>query len=182
MVHLPSKMNKKMKRLITLIFAVVLIVSCDINTDPIELTATSTINEAIQVSIPQTNGTSVAFNETVTQDLNDVFSNFSDVSNLNINSLSYQYGNVTGNTDAVIESATISINGTTIATLSNVNMAQAANAGTVFSIDDTATLDQLESLFLSNSSANIQFSGTAVSEAGSVDFQIQLSINLTVTL
>ncbi len=171
-----------MKKIFPFLLTLVFLASCDVNTDPIELTATSDVNESISVSIPQTNGATVAFNESVTQNLNDIFSNFSDVSNVNINSLSYQYQNVTGNTDAVIESATISVNGTTIATLSNVNMAQEASNGTVFNIDDTAILDQLESLFLSNSSVNIQFSGTAVSEAGSVDFEIELSINLTVTL
>ena len=171
-----------MKKLIPFLLAIVLISSCDINTDPIELTATSTINEAIEVSIPQTNGTTVAFSETITQDLNDLFTNFSDVTNININSFSYEYKNVTGNTDATIESATIVVNGTTIATLTDVNMAQEAAAGTVFTISDTATLDQIESLFLSNSSANIEFSGTAVSEAGAVNFDIELNINLTVTL
>jgi hypothetical protein len=171
-----------MKKYLTFLFAIVLMSSCDINTDPIELTATSNITEAILVSIPQTSGASAAFNETVDQDLNDIFANFSDVNDVNINALSYQYQNVAGNTNAVIEAATIVVNGVTIANLSNVNISQEASASTVFEITDTATLDQLEALFLSNSTANIAFSGTAVSEEGAVDFQIALTLNLTVTL
>jgi len=171
-----------MRKLFPFLLAVLLISACDVNTDPIELTATSDINETISVSIPQTSGTTVAFNETVVQDLNAIFSNFSDVTNVNINSFSYEYQNVTGNTNAVLQSATIVVNGVTIANLSDINIAQAANAGTVFEISDTAILDQIEALFLSNSAATIAFSGTAVSEEGAVDFEIDLTLNLTVTL
>jgi hypothetical protein len=171
-----------MKKVFPFLLAIVLISSCDVNTDPIELTATSNINEAISVSIPQTNGSTVAFDEAVDQDLNDIFSNFSDVTNVNINSLSYRYQNVSGNTNAVIEAATIVVNGVTIANLSNVNISQEANASTVFEITDSAILDQLETLFLNNTLAAIAFSGTAVSEEGAVDFEVALTINLTITL
>ncbi len=170
-----------MKRLLSFLLVLAFIGSCDVNTDPIELTATATINEVVSVSIPQTTGTSINFNEDVNQDLTEIVSNFSDVTDININSLSYQYQNVTGNTNAVIQSATIVINGTTIANLSNLNINQAATDATVFEISDNTILDALEAQFLSNSTANIQFSGTAVSEEGPIDFEIALAINLTVT-
>jgi hypothetical protein len=35
---------------------------------------------------------------------------------------------------------------------------------------------------LNNASIDIEFTGTAVSDAGSVDFDIEFSVNLTVTL
>ena len=171
-----------MKKLLSLLFVVALTSSCDINTDPIELTATTEIEESIPVSLPQTSGVSVSFNETINQDLSEIITNFSDVNGVNINSLSYQYRNATGNVNAVIESATLVINGTTVATISNVNISQASSASTVFEITDTAILDQLEDLFLTSSSANIQFSGSAVSEDGPIDFDIAVSINLTVSL
>lgn len=171
-----------MKKLIPLLLVVLFITSCEDNEIPVTLTASSDITESVAVSIPQTNGTSVAFDETVTQDLTTIISNFNDVTDIAINSLSYQYKNVTGNTDAVIESAAIKINGNTISSISFVNMAQEANNGTVFSITDEAVLNQLESLFLNNASVDIQFAGTAVSSEGSVDFDIEFSLNLTVTL
>lgn len=174
--------SKTMRKLFTLLFAVVLVSSCDINTDPVELTVNSSFTEPITVNIPQTSGTSVNYNETVTQDLNDIIANFNAITGININSLSYKYKNVTGNTDAEIQSGSISINGTTIASISNVNMAQEAAAGTVFQISDQTILNQLEVEFLNNSSATIQFSGTAISESGPVDFEIEVSIDLTVSL
>jgi len=171
-----------MKKLFPLLLAVVLITSCDINDNPITLTASSTITEAIPVSIPQTTGTSATYDQTVSQDLSDAIANFSDVTDIAINSLSYQFKNVTGNTDAVIESASIIINGNTVSSISFLNIAQEANNSTVFNITDQSVLSQLESLFLNNASVDIQFTGTAISQAGPVDFEIELTIDLTVTL
>lgn len=171
-----------MKKFFPFLLVIVLLASCDINTEPIELTATTVIEESIPVNIPQTSGVSVSFNESINQDLSEIITNFSDINDININSLSYQYQNATGNTNAVIESATLVINGTTVTTLSNINVSQASSASTIFEITDTAILDQLEDLFLTSSSANIEFSGTAVSEDGPIDFNIVVSINLTVSL
>lgn len=170
-----------MRKVLLLIIAALVLSSCDINTEPIELTNTTVINEIVAVSIPQTSGESVDFNENVDQDLSAIISNFNEINDININSLSYQYQNVSGNTNAVIQSATIVINGTTIATLSDLNINQEASNGTIFEISDVAILDAIEAQFLSNSNANIQFSGSAVSEEGSVDFDIAISVNLTVT-
>lgn len=170
-----------MRKVLLLIIAALVLSSCDINTEPIELTNTTVVNEIVAVSIPQTSGESVDFNENVDQDLSAIISNFNEINDININSLSYQYQNVSGNTNAVIQSATIVINGTTIATLSDLNINQEASNGTIFEISDVAILDAIEAQFLSNSNANIQFSGSAVSEEGSVDFDIAISINLTVT-
>lgn len=170
-----------MRKVLLLIIAALVLSSCDINTEPIELTNTTVVNEIVAVSIPQTSGESVDFNENVDQDFMGIISNFNEINDININSLSYQYQNVSGNTNAVIQSATIVINGTTIATLSDLNINQEASNGTIFEISDVAILDAIEAQFLSNSNANIQFSGSAVSEEGSVDFDIAISINLTVT-
>lgn len=170
-----------MRKVLLLIIAALVLSSCDINTEPIELTNTTVVNEIVAVSIPQTSGESVDFNENVDQDFTGIISNFNEINDININSLSYQYQNVSGNTNAVIQSATIVINGTTIATLSDLNINQEASNGTIFEISDVAILDAIEAQFLSNSNANIQFSGSAVSEEGSVDFDIAISINLTVT-
>lgn len=171
-----------MRKFFTLLFAVVLVSSCDINTEPIELTVSSSFTEPISVNIPQTSGTSVNYNETVNQDLNDLISNFDVITGINIDALSYKFQNVTGNANAVIQTGTIEINGNTIANISDLNIAQTAAANTVFEITDTAVLDQLETLFLNNSSVSIVFSGTAISEDGEIDFEIEVSIALTVSL
>ncbi len=170
-----------MKKLFILVFAMILVSSCE-DTAAIEITTSTSINESVAISVLQTSGNAIAYDETVTQDLTQLVSNFNDISDINIDALSYKFKNVTGNTNAVIESATIVISGNTIATISNVNIAQEATNATVFPITDTAILDQLETLFLNNSSVTIQFSGMAITDAGDVSFEVEVSMDLTATL
>ena len=125
-----------MKNFLPLLLAVVFISSCEDNEMEVTLTANFSINESVAIQVPQTNGTAITYGEMVSQDLNEVVANFDDVSDITINSLSYQYQNITGNTNAVLESATIRINGNEIANISSVNVAEEANNGSVFNITD----------------------------------------------
>ena len=168
-----------MKKFLTLIIAVALLSSCEDSADAIVLTASSSVSESVMISIPQST-VSVDYDETINQDLNNVVSNLSDVTAINIDQLSYKFKNATGNTGATISSATLVVNGVTIATISNINITQESQNNTVFQITDTNVLDQLETIFLNNSTVTIQFSGTAVD--GPIDFEMEVSIDLTVTL
>ena len=153
-----------------------LISSCE---DSIEVTTTTNINETASVTILETNGTAINFNEVIEGDLNQLVSNFNSIDDITIDSLSYTFANVTGNENAVITSATIEINATTVAVISNINIAQEALNGSVFEITDTAVLDQLETIFLNNSSVTIQLSGMAISDEGDVNFDLEFSMQLT---
>ena len=153
-----------------------LISSCE---DSIEVTTTTNINEYASVTILETNGTAINFNEVIEGDLNQLVSNFNSINDITIDSLSYTFANVTGNENAVITSATIEINATTVAVISNINIAQEALNGSVFEITDTAVLDQLETIFLNNSSVTIQLSGMAISDEGDVNFDLEFSMQLT---
>ncbi|MBL4606166.1 MAG: hypothetical protein JKY02_11050 [Flavobacteriaceae bacterium] len=169
-----------MKKVFTLLFAIALLSSCEDNLEPIEVTASISITESVAVNIPQTTGTPVSYDETATQDLNQLISNLNSVTAININALSYTYTNVTGNTNAVIQSASVVINGFTVASISNVNIGQEAN--TAIAITDTAVLDQIEALLLNDPTVIIQFVGTALSDDGSIDFDVEFSVSLTITL
>lgn len=153
-----------------------LISSCE---DSIEVTTTTNINESASVTILETNGTAINFNEVIEGDLNQLVSNFNSINDITIDNLSYTFANVTGNENAVITSATIEINATTVAVISNINIAQEALNGSVFEITDTAVLDQLETIFLNNSSVTIQLSGMAISDEGDVNFDLEFSMQLT---
>ena len=168
-----------MKKLFPLLVTLLLISSCE---DSIEVTTTTTINETVNVAILQTNGAALNFSEVITEDLNQVVSNFNSINDITIDSLSYTFANVTGNENAVITSATIEINATTVAVISNINIAQEALNGSVFEITDTAVLDQLETIFLNNSSVTIQLSGMAISDEGDVNFDLEFSMQLTAAL
>ena len=165
-----------MKKLFPLLLTLLLISSCE---DSIEVTTTTNINETASVTILETNGTAINFNEVIEGDLNQLVSNFNSINDITIDSLSYTFANVTGNENAVITSATIEINATTVAVISNINIAQEALNGSVFEITDTAVLDQLETIFLNNSSVTIQLSGMAISDEGDVNFDLEFSMQLT---
>ena len=156
-----------------------LISSCE---DSIEVTTTTNINESASVTILETNGTAINFNEVIEGDLNQLVSNFNSINDITIDSLSYTFANVTGNENAVITSATIEINATTVAVISNINIAQEALNGSVFEITDPTVLAQLETIFLNNSSVTIQLTGMATSDEGDVNFDLEFSMQLTVAL
>ena len=168
-----------MKKLFPLLVTLLLISSCE---DSIEVTTTTNINESASVTILETNGTAINFNEVIEGDLNQLVSNFNSINDITIDSLTYTFANVTGNENAVITSATLEINATTVAVISNINIAQEALNGSVFEITDTAVLDQLETIFLNNSSVTIQLSGMATSEEGDVNFDLEFSMQLTAAL
>ena len=157
-------------------FALILISSCE---ESVEITASTTFVDTVEVSIPQSNGTDVTYDETTTQNLTELVSNYDDITDINIDSLSYTFSNLTGNLNAVITSATVEINEIIVA--SNLNIGQEVTNETVFEITDTALLNQLENTFLTNSSVSIRFYGSASTEEGSVDFNLQVSIGLTAT-
>ena len=106
-----------MKKLFPLLLTLLLISSCE---DSIEVTTTTNINESASVTILETNGTAINFNEVIEGDLNQLVSNFNSINDITIDSLSYTFANVTGNENAVITSATIEINATTVAVISNI--------------------------------------------------------------
>lgn len=110
-----------MKKLFPFLLVLFVVQSCE---EPVEITETMVVNQSTIVTINQTNGTSVSFNDVIEGDLNQVVSNFNSINDITIDSLSYTFANVTGNENAVITSATIEINATTVAVISNINIAQ----------------------------------------------------------
>jgi hypothetical protein len=167
-----------MKNVFPFLFALILMSSCQ---ESVEITATTTFVDNVEVSIPQSNGTDVIYDETEIQNLNELVSNYDDITDINIDNLSYTFTNLSGNSNAVITSATVEINETIVATTSTLNIGQEVTNETVFEITDTALLNQLENTFLTNSSVSIRFYGSVSTEDGSVDFNMQVSIGLTAT-
>ncbi len=168
-----------MKKLFLFFLTIMMVSSCE---DSIEITTTTSINESLDVSIPQTNGSAVAFDETITQDLSQVVLNFNSINDISIDNLSYKFINLTGNTNALLTSATIEINQNIIANISNVDISQEVTNASVFYITDTEVLDQLETMFLNNSFVTIRLYGMALTDEDDVSFEIEVSTQLTATL
>lgn len=165
-----------MKKLFPFLLALIVVQSCE---EPVEITETMVVNQSATVTIEQTNGTAVNFNDVIEGDLNQVISNFNSINDITIDSLSYSFANLNGNENALIVSASIEINGIIVADVSEVNIAQEVENQSVFEITDVNVLEQLETSFLNNSAVTLNLSGMAISEEGDVSFDIVLSMQLT---
>ncbi|MDB2625309.1 hypothetical protein N9Y10_03850 [Flavobacteriaceae bacterium] len=165
-----------MKKLFPFLLALIVVQSCE---EPVEITETMAINQSATITINETNGTAVNFNDVIEGDLNQVISNFISINDITIDSLSYSFSNLIGNENASIVNASIEINGITVAVVSEVNIAQEIDNESVFQITDLNVLDQLETSFLNNSSVTLNLSGMAISEEGDVSFDIGISMQLT---
>ncbi|MDB2632798.1 hypothetical protein N9Y20_00755 [Flavobacteriaceae bacterium] len=165
-----------MKNVFPFLFALILIYSCE---ESVEITETMVVNQSATITINETNGTAVNFNDVIEGDLNQVISNFNSINDITINSLSYSFSNLIGNENASIVNASIEINGITVAVISGINIAQEIDNESVFQITDLNVLDQLETSFLSNSSVTLNLTGMAISEEGDVSFEIGISMQLT---
>jgi len=165
-----------MKKLFPFLLVLFVVQSCE---EPVEITETMVVNQSTIATINQTNGTSVSFNDVIEGDLNQVVSNFNSITDITIDSLTYSFSNLIGNENASIVSASIEINGITVAVVSDLNIAQEIDNGSVFQITDLNVLDQLETSFLNNSSVALNLSGMAISEEGDVSFEIGVSMQLT---
>ena len=165
-----------MKKLFPFLLALIVVQSCE---EPVEITETMVVNQSATVTIEQTNGTAVNFNDVIEGDLNQVISNFNSINDITIDSLSYSFANLNGNENALIVSASIEINGIIVADVSEVNIAQEVENQSLFEITDVNVLEQLETSFLNNSAVTLNLSGMAISEEGDVSFDIVLSMQLT---
>tara|TARA_B100000768_G_scaffold12026_1_gene11771 strand:+ start:1829 stop:2335 length:507 start_codon:yes stop_codon:yes gene_type:complete len=165
-----------MKKLFPFLLALIVVQSCE---EPVEITETMAINQSATITINETNGTAVNFNDVIEGDLNQVISNFISINDITIDSLSYSFSNLIGNENASIVNASIEINGITVAVVSEVNIAQEIDNESVFQITDLNVLDQLETSFLNNSSVTLNLTGMAISDEGDVSFDIGISMQLT---
>ena len=73
--------------------ALIVVQSCE---EPVEITETMAINQSATITINETNGTAVNFNDVIEGDLNQVISNFISINDITIDSLSYSFSNLIG--------------------------------------------------------------------------------------
>lgn len=165
-----------MKKLFPFLLVLFVVQSCE---EPVEITETMVVNQSAIVTINETSGIAVNFNDVIEGDLNQAVSNFNSISDITIDSLSYSFSNLIGNENASIVSASLKINDFTVSVVSDLNIAQEIDNESVFQITDLNVLDQLETSFLNNSSVALNLSGMALSEEGDVSFEIGVSMQLT---
>ena len=75
-----------MKKLLPFLLALIVVQSCE---EPVEITESMLISESATVTIFQTNGNAVDFDDVIEGDVNQVVSNFNSINDITIDSLSY---------------------------------------------------------------------------------------------
>jgi hypothetical protein len=173
-----------MKKRIAFVFLATLIISCGTFFELLELKIDNNLTESVAVSIPKTAGTTGTFDLTKKFDLRSSdFAQYIDkITAVNINSFTFKFKDFSGNTDGIIPSGTLKFDNTIVGTITNLNISEASNAEIVFSASDATVIKLLEKAFENNSSTIITLSGNALSDAGPMDFKIEVKISLTATI
>ncbi len=165
-------------------FVSLLITSCDSLSDAVELKVENSFTETIPVNVAQTTATAVAFDLSNTVDLNaGNLAQYKDkIQAIKINSLSYKFIDFTGNSEGTIPSGSLKFDDVVIGELSNFNIAVAAIAGTTFELADAGKLELIATNLLTNSEVAVKLAGSVLSEAGAMDFKVEVSVNMTATI
>ncbi len=173
-----------MKKTIVLLLLAAVTVSCASLDELLELNVNNNLTESVAFNIPQTQGTTVSYSRSETLDLTtgDLAQYVDKITAIKINSLTYKFKDFVGNTAGMISAGTLKLDNTVVSSITNLNVSQAVNEETVFTISDSMILNQLESTLLNNSSATLLLSGDALSDAGAMDFKVEVTINLTATI
>lgn len=167
-----------MKKVTSILIGVLFIAftACDITDTPIELSVTNSITKDIAVSVNQTNG-SQSLSETTTVNLSDIVSNVGDITDVKINSLTYKFKDFTGNTDGRVESISLKINNSEFANGTDIDPSKEES----FNVD-SSKFATLESILKNDSQTTLAVDGSLQSNAGDMSFNIEILIDLTVTL
>jgi hypothetical protein len=173
-----------MKKVIYILFLSLIVTSCDSLGELLELKVENSLTETIAATVPKTGNVPVVFNLPSTVDLNsgDLAQYKDQITAIKINSLTYKFKDFTGNTAGVISTGTLKFDDVVLGELANFNIYDAATAGTQFGITDEAKLNEIASNFVNNSESAVQLSGTVLSEAGEMKFNIEVFMDMTVTV
>ncbi|MFN0728372.1 hypothetical protein [Polaribacter gochangensis] len=173
-----------MKKIIVFVLLATITISCGSLFELLELKVDNDLTESIDVNVPQTAGTTGTFDLTETIDLRSGdFAEYVDkITAVKINSFTYKFKDFSGNTEGTIPSGVLKFDDTEVGTITNLNISQAVTDETIFTVSDAAVLSKLEDAFVNNTSTVITLSGNALSDAGPMDFKVEVSISLTATI
>jgi len=174
-----------MKKTIYILFLLLTVASCGSLEELFEeVKIENSLTETINATVPQTSNVAAAFDLPSTVDLNsgDLAQYKDKITAIKINSLSYKFKDFTGNTAGMIVTGTLKFDDVILKEITNQNISEAAVSGTPFEITDETMLSQIASNFVNNSEVTVQLSGTVLSEEGEMKFNIEVFMNMTVTV
>ena len=172
-----------MKRILYVCLSLFLLVSCEV-LENVELKAENNLIETIPVRIAQTTNIAELFDFTNTINIHSGdFVQYKDkVTALQISVISYKFIDFKGDNNGSISSGNLKLDAVEIAKMTDVNISTASAEGTVFKVTDVAKLNQVASSFLDDSDVIVSLKGAVLSEAASMDFKVEVRIEMMATL
>ena len=172
------------KKQLVIFLLMTIIVSCGSLLELLELKVDNDLTENIDINIPQTAGVTETFSLSKSIDLRsgDLADYSAKITDIKINSFTYKFKDFTGNTAGIIPQGAIKIDNLLVESFTNLNVSQAVNAETIFTISDRVVLNQLENTFLNASATTIVLEGNALTDAGPINFITEFKIKLTATI
>ncbi len=154
--------------------------SCDEELGNIDFS--TVINKTIAVHVDQTNGTVVSFStdELMSLDNADTHDYLDRIESISINSLSYQLKNFTGD-DTGEATLTFMIDSFSLQTHTDVNVKTMVDASQVFTITDTAFLNQIATALKNNQEVTAKYIGNVLNDNDAMDFEVKVILDITVT-
>lgn len=173
-----------MKRTLLILLIAFTFSSCDSLTELLEFNVDNDLTENITVSVLQTQGAARDFSLSETTDLNSgELAQYRDkVTAVKINKFTYKIKDFVGNDAGELVAGSLKFNDIIITSLADFNISNAASAGTIFEITDANVLSSVENAFLNNNSATLSLVGSVLSDAGSMDFTVEVFMNMTATI
>lgn len=173
-----------MKKSIYLLLFTLILTSCSSLEQLLELKINNDLTESVNAQVPQTTATAAAFDLNTTANLNtgDFAQYAGKISALKINTFSFKFKDFSGNHAGTIPNATLKLDDIDLLTLSNINISESVSTDSSFGISDAAVLSQVETALLNNNSITLKLVGNVLSEAGPMEFKVEISMNMTATI
>lgn len=162
---------------LTLVFS---FTSCDDELGNIDFN--TVINKTIAIHVDQTTGEVVSFStdELMSLDNDDTHDYLDKIQDISINSLSYQLKNFSGDNTG-IATLTFMIDSFSLQTHTDVNVKTMVDASEVFTITDTAFLNQIATALKNNQQVTAKYVGDILCDDDAMDFEVKIVLDVAVT-
>lgn len=154
--------------------------SCDAIDELTEFDANFTLSESVLVSIEENEENTQSFTQSISLNLaenGDVADNLNALESVEITSLSYTFTGVTGNEEAEITNAQLTVGNVSIQ-IDPVNPTLAM--GQELTVQDTAGLNALASALLANPQTTVTLQGAV--DGNPITFTLNLEVDVEVTI
>ncbi|WP_296313594.1 hypothetical protein [Winogradskyella sp. UBA3174] len=173
---------KNLKYITSLFFVLITLVSCKKEDAFTFRTVTDDFSTTSNFSVLDISSEMTQINNSTILDISsnqDILDNQSLVIDANINSLTYQITNFSGNTETKLSNPSIIIGGVRIE-IDDINLEEASNNNTIFEVYNGFLLNNSSEVFRNTTETVVLVTG-AINNSP-VSFDITVSINLSVTI